>query len=87
MMLKRWGSDRYIVARKEFREALREWINSSSEDTLDSSRDHEFFRFTRISPIAKPVPTLTMNGQVYASHPWIAKCLADHHHAGPPTRL
>ena len=87
MMLKRWGSDRYITARKEYRENLKNWINSSIEDTLDSSRDPEFFEFTRKSPVTKPVPTLTMNDQVYAGHARIAKCLADHHRAGPPIFL
>lgn len=87
MMRKRWGSDRYIQARKEYREQLRDFINCSIEDTLDSSREPEFFEFTRKSPITKPVPTLTLNNQIYAGHARIAKCLADHHRAGPPIRI
>lgn len=82
-MRRRWGSDRYITMRNEYREQLHTFINSSIEDSLDSSRPPEFFKFTCKSPRAKPVPTLTHNGQVYSGHARIAKCLADHHHAGP----
>ena len=87
LMRQRWGSNRYITAGKEYRENLCNFINSSIEDTLDSSREPDFFGFTRRSSIAKPVPSLTLNGQVYAGHARIAKCLADHHHASAPIRL
>ena len=35
----------------------------------------------------KPVPTLQINGQTYAGHARIAKCLADHHRAGNPIKV
>ena len=87
LMRKRWGSNQYITARKEYRENLREFINSSIEESLDSAKDPEFFDFTRRTPIAKPIPTLTLNGQIYTSHARKAKCIADYHHAGTPIKL
>ena len=86
-MRKRWGSDQYITARKIYRENLREFINSSNEESLDSAKDPEFFAFTRRTPIAKPIPTLTLNGQIYASHARIAKCIADYYWASSPIKL
>ena len=46
-MKKRWGSDRYLQARKEYREDLKNFINSDIEETLDSAQGTEFFQFTR----------------------------------------
>ena len=53
---KRWGSNQDITARKNYRESLREFINSSIEESLDSAQDPECFDFTRRAPIAKPNP-------------------------------
>ena len=87
LMHKRWGSNQYVIARKEYRENLREFINDTIEESLDSAQNPEFFKFTRRTPVAKPIPTLSLNGQIYAGHARIAKCLADHHGCSTPIKL
>ena len=83
-MKKRWGSDRYLQACKEYREDLKQFINSGIEETLDSAQGTEFFQFTRRQRFNRPIPSLTLNGQNYAGHARIAKCFADHHGASAP---
>ena len=45
--------------------------------------DPGFFSFNEKTIMNRPIPTLQLNGQTYSGHTRIAKCLADHHHAGP----
>lgn len=83
-MKKRWGSDRYLQARKEYRENLKHFVNSEIEETLDSALGTEFFPFHRRQRVNQPVPSLTLKGQNYVGHARIAKCFTDHHGASAP---
>ena len=87
LMKRRWGSDEYRKARQEYRESLTEFINHDIEDQLDGALDPEFFSFTKKTTMNRPIPTLQLNGQTYSGHARIAKCLANHHRAGPTIRI
>lgn len=87
LMKRRWGSASYKEARKEYRESLKDFINRDIEDTLDDAHDPQFYRFTKKSTISRPVPTCTLNGQVYSGHARLAKCFADYHRAGPASKI
>ena len=61
LMKKRWGSNRYLEARKAYREDLKHFINTDIEESLDSAQGTDFFRFTRRQRVNRPVPSLTLN--------------------------
>lgn len=86
LMKRRWGSEEYRKARREYRESLTEFINQDIQDQLDGALDPSFYSLTKKTTMNRPIPTLHLAGQTYSGHARIAKCLADHHRAGPRTR-
>ena len=87
LMKTRWGNDEYNTLRHQYRDALATHINAQIEDTLDSAKHPEIFQFSKRGTPSKPIPTLTVNGRNYSGHEQIARCLAEHHGAGPQIKL
>ena len=68
----------YHALRNEYREKLREFINSGTEKQLEDSNKTGVYQLSKIGKRKKVMQYLERGGRIYRKRKEMAKCIAEH---------